>query len=967
MKFNWGENKSKYIRIIAVVVLAVLAIILWNGRNMLFLGTEYKLTNVQSVYCGTDGNTIVIEDEGEKSSVINRDKELVEILNVQLSDLYSVLRSITQSEDGKIYIGGEKYVDDEWESGITCYENGKYSTFLTFDDKYLIEMQVYDGTFYLLAHEETGLGIYSYEEGGELTLLKSVGIGDYISSISYDVTTGAVVTCDQRGNIRIIRDDSTSWITVKNDKEHVIPWVVTARNGIAYFSDMNHSRICRFFEDDTEHIETVLQDENMRFLNLDVSQDGSRIICSDYINYHEIKYNDDGSIDHDYVEKVDNPEFGKTLILWIIAAVMLVILAFLLKSLPGKIVRLLKNESSLRVILVVLAVVTVASFISWSFLSDSFEKQDREDVSSMKLFTDLLVDGIDTDLVEKIRWETDYNGSSYMKLREYMIKALERAEGEGKWYRFIIYEVLDEKLRALMNADGSVTCGVPAVVDDLDRYMEVYEKGTTYALERRDAEGYWLAILSPIKNKDGDIVAIIEVVDSLSDKREEQFHDAAELLFSVFCSAAVIMILIIEVLFLISFMERKRAQKASAGRVTVSHSISLRMVLLLSYGAATIQDAFITTISAKLYEGNLPVTEGVAAGLPLAGELLMMTVFAVIGGRMTGRIGTKKTLYIGILIELVGFAVCAVPGTYFGILIGNILVGIGMGLINVTANTLAAMGDTVEETSGAFADVMAGTLSGITVGAGLASLIYPIGGSKMAYIVAACMAAPVILLIRGSSDVRTEKTSEGNEEGEITKFGFRQFFFNKRVLGFFALILVPFMISISYREYFVPVYAAENGMSENRVGQIFLLCGLFVIYIGPQISKRIIKRFGTFKSILIASIAMGLNMFLFVLKPSMVTAITGMFILSGITSFAYTCQYTFLEQLPDSAKYGDSRAMGIYSLFENFGQTIGPVIYGLLLGFGYRIGLAVMGGVLLLFTVVYTVMVRKDGRVQKNG
>ena len=137
-----------------------------------------------------------------------------------------------------------------------------------------------------------------------------------------------------------------------------------------------------------------------------------------------------------------------------------------------------------------------------------------------------------------------------------------------------------------------------------------------------------------------------------------------------------------------------------------------------------------------------------------------------------------------------------------------------------------------------------------------------------------------------------------------------------------------------------------------------MICGLLVIYVGPHISGYVINRFGTYKSIIIASLAMGLNMMLFVIFPGMITAVTGMVMLALITSFAYTCQYTYFEELPDSSQYGEGRSMGVYSVFENLGQTIGPMVYGALLSLGYRNGIAGFCIVMLLLAALFAVINR---------
>ena len=47
--------------------------------------------------------------------------------------------------------------------------------------------------------------------------------------------------------------------------------------------------------------------------------------------------------------------------------------------------------------------------------------------------------------------------------------------------------------------------------------------------------------------------------------------------------------------------------------------------------------------------------------------------------------------------------------------------------------------------------------------------------------------------------------------------------------------------------------------------------------------------------------------------------------------------------------------MGVYSVFESLGQTVGPIVYGTLLTLGYRSGIA-----MVVFTALFAFMMRKD-------
>jgi len=52
--------------------------------------------------------------------------------------------------------------------------------------------------------------------------------------------------------------------------------------------------------------------------------------------------------------------------------------------------------------------------------------------------------------------------------------------------------------------------------------------------------------------------------------------------------------------------------------------------------------------------------------------------------------------------------------------------------------------------------------------------------------------------------------------------------------------------------------------------------------------------------------------------------------------------------------------MGVYSVFESLGQTVGPIVYGTLLTLGYRSGIAVFCVAMAAFTALFAFMMRKD-------
>lgn len=92
---------------------------------------------------------------------------------------------------------------------------------------------------------------------------------------------------------------------------------------------------------------------------------------------------------------------------------------------------------------------------------------------------------------------------------------------------------------------------------------------------------------------------------------------------------------------------------------------------------------------------------------------------------------------------------------------------------------------------------------------------------------------------------------------------------------------------------------------------------------------------------------------LFAVVPTITAAVLGILLLSIAISFGYAAQSTYYSSLPQVQTYGESRAMGVYSLFDNGGQTLGPVLYGVALLAGYRQGIMIVGILILALLALF--------------
>ena len=165
------------------------------------------------------------------------------------------------------------------------------------------------------------------------------------------------------------------------------------------------------------------------------------------------------------------------------------------------------------------------------------------------------------------------------------------------------------------------------------------------------------------------------------------------------------------------------------------------------------------------------------------------------------------------------------------------------------------------------------------------------------------LAIPLIL----SGGEYREKVSRKAAE----KAGLLHFLSDGKVMSFLLLALLPFLLALSYREYFFPLYAAEMGISEAMIGRIYLMCGLLIIYAGPVLTEKLISWLGGKWTVVLASLFICLAPLLSVLSPTVPAAIAGIVLLSLSLSFGYAAQSTYYSGLSGVAGYGESRAMGV--------------------------------------------------------
>lgn len=928
---------------------------------------QYAFTSVSYVAENTNGDTYVIDGGRKTIVVLNQEHQLKRLIQggAESKDFFYAGRSCADSR-GNLYVADtisgehgnliekERIIRVGARESVILWERAYEQDMAPLQYGNILDMQCYQDTVYFLIKEKEGLSLYCLAEDGAKQLLYTP-CGYYISDGAYDAATGAIFVTTRTGEVCGYLPESEDWEVLRKADAESIPWGITAVAGEVYYTELRSKGIYHFSLAEP-YIHNMCYQNAAVLYSLSLSEDGQTLTVTDnesflYLDTKDYLAQPCGSV------ALGNRV--KVVLFWLICVLIILAEAAIVLSLVAGAIRDMKDKSGLaRVILVVISAISVAALASYSSVSVLMQNHDKTVIEHMQFFADNLRRQIDTGTLERINSLSDYHNEDYMELKNNMDSMIRDGYDNNICYYYVIYKTDGSSIDCIMDYEDTTACGQPIYPYGDNDYTSVFMTGESLTVSEISSYGSWMFTLLPITDDKGEVIAELEVGGSLDKEFLEKQALMRENIITVLCSCGVIVMLVIEGVFILSFFERRRDTPKEQWDIT--QQLSIRGMVFLSYMTDSMQDAFIAILCSKLYTDSLPISRELAIALPMSLQLMMAAVFSMLGGRLSGKLGVKRTMQLGLFSQMMGFLICMLVPGYMGILMGKVLIGIGLGIVYVTANTMASMGSTDAHVEAGFADVSAGVLSGVTIGVGLGSIILSLADYRMVYLIGAVFMGVGIMLTIPARNVKlveavsTEKTWD--------KMRIVRFLLSKRVLGFFALILIPFMMSLSYREYFFPIYVEQYGITEVQIGRIYLGCGMLVLYIGPYLAKTVLKTLGAKKSIILASLCMAGNMGLFVIYPNLYSVMAGMVILAVVISFAYTCQYTYFEGLEECNEVGMGNAMGIYSLFENLGQTIGPMVYGSALMLGNRLGIGVLFGLMTLVTIMFVFTAKQRGK-----
>lgn len=381
----------------------------------------------------------------------------------------------------------------------------------------------------------------------------------------------------------------------------------------------------------------------------------------------------------------------------------------------------------------------------------------------------------------------------------------------------------------------------------------------------------------------------------------------------------------------------------------------VRPLAFIAFMAATMGMSFIPLMMKSLYEPILGLSEELILGLPISVEILTMTLAILLAGNIINKKGWRTTLLLGMGLLAIGSVCSALAWDGVSFILARAIVGIGYGSTFISMRSLAASNP---EDSSALPEFNAGMFSGFNVGIIVGAMLADRVGFSQVFFIAAIVALVAIIftLLFTSKVIRlfiinpSVAVDRLVEEESSNDYGFKEFFTQPKIIGFFLLMIIPIGICAMFIEYFFPVYGQSVGLSASNIGRGFLLHGLCIIFLGSFLSTQIKKHLNSIQALAVYGILTGVAVASFAIFGTIWAAFLAILILGTADSFGIVAENEYLLATPEAKQLGQDKALSYYATIRSGGQMLGPMSFGALAVLGLN-GVALIGVTTIVFAL----------------
>lgn len=385
---------------------------------------------------------------------------------------------------------------------------------------------------------------------------------------------------------------------------------------------------------------------------------------------------------------------------------------------------------------------------------------------------------------------------------------------------------------------------------------------------------------------------------------------------------------------------RGEARPASEAASAVA---CMRAALFLFMLAEELSRSFLPLYTRDLYTPVAGLSETLMMGLPIGLFMFLVAVFTPFAGAWADRFGSRRTLLLGTLPAVAGFAGTAMAGSLVELLLWRSACALGYAVMFIGAQGFVARHTPADRRARGMAQFVAAVIVAGLCGAPLGGILADQFGYRATFAVSALLALAAVAAVTLLPADRVERV----QRHPFRIADARALLANPRFLALLMFSSVPTKLMLTgYLFYLVPVSLHAAGETPAGIGRLMMTYGLIIVLLGPWVS-RVADRTGRHALFAgLGGLVGGAGTLAILQEQGVAGTLIGIAALGVAHAFNNATQLALVPEVcrADCARMGESSVFAVYRLLERGGSVIGPLLAAALADrFGIQAALVALG------------------------
>ena len=437
--------------------------------------------------------------------------------------------------------------------------------------------------------------------------------------------------------------------------------------------------------------------------------------------------------------------------------------------------------------------------------------------------------------------------------------------------------------------------------------------------------------------------------------------------------AAVAVILLVFVELLLVFCRQGGARNKSVSAPGTQPFGLIRPAAFMFLFGIDLSMSFVPLHMETLYEPTLGLSKDFVMGLPISVEFLFVAIAIVVAGAWSDRSGWRLPFFSGVALAALGAMYSWLAPSAMHFIASRAVLGAGYGLTLLASQAfIVANSDSNNKAYGfaqLFAGLYGGSIAGSVAGAMLAehlgfSPVFLLGSVITLLVLPYAALALPRSISAPAAVARQVRSVAAPAAGTLARW-----LSNRTMIALILFSSLPASLAaVGFLNYFSPIYLDRFGASQSTIGQILMLYGVCLVFMGPWVSRAVDsaskKRLAVFAGCLLG----GAAFLSFIALNGLIAAVVGVLFLGLSHSLVLSAQSAYALALKATRELGEGKALGIFRSSSRIGQMLGPVAFGLvMLSANIEQGIVYFGYAYLAMAVIFWLLTRKDRHLLVEG